>query len=107
MQTPIIIIIIFTDYLTFVKYIYEVSNELKMKRCFRSSVWWSLTVANIYLLRKKFVDLHSHNTSLTTLYLYFNQFAPEPAARNRPCGSTSFVPLVTSSVWMAKDKFVR
>ena len=38
---------IFTDCLTFVKYVYEVSNKLQMKRCFRSSVSRSLTVANI------------------------------------------------------------
>ena len=62
--------LIFTDFLTFVKYVYEVSNELQMKKCFRSSVWQSLTVANIYW-RKKFVGLHNHDTSLTTLYLYF------------------------------------
>ena len=49
MQTSIIVIFfIFTDNLTFVKYVYEVSNELQMKRCFQSSVWQSLTVANIY-----------------------------------------------------------
>ena len=49
MQTSIIVIFfIFTDNLTFVKYVYEVSNELQMKRCFRSSVSWSLTVTNIY-----------------------------------------------------------
>ena len=28
-------------------------------------------------------------------------------ARNRPCGSTSFLPLVTSSVLMVKDTFAR
>ena len=29
------------------------------------------------------------------------------AARNRPCGSPSFLPLVTSSILMVKDNFVR
>ena len=38
---------IFTDCLTFVKYVYELSDKLQMKRCFRSSVSRSLTVANI------------------------------------------------------------
>ena len=39
----------------------------------------------------------------------FNPFAPEPpvTARNRPCGSTSFLPFVTSSVLTVKDNFVR
>ena len=84
MQASIIIFFfIFTDCLSFVKYVYEVSNELQMKRCFRSSVSWSLTVTNIYWLRKKIFDLHNHNTSLTTLYLYFNQFAPEPPVTAR------------------------
>ena len=38
---------IFTDCLMFVKYVYELSNKLQMKRCFRSSVSRTLAVANI------------------------------------------------------------
>ena len=40
---------------------------------------------------------------------FFNPFAPEPpvTARNRPCGSRSFLPFVTSSVLMVKDNFLR
>ena len=38
--------------------------------------------------------------------LGINTFAHE-TARNRPCGSTSFLPFVTSSVLTVKDNFVR
>ena len=39
------------------------------------------------------------------VFFSINPFAQ--AAHNRPCGSTSLLPLVTSSVLMVKDNFVR
>ena len=39
------------------------------------------------------------------VFFSINPFAQ--AARNRPCRSTSLLPLVTSSVLMVKDNFVR
>ena len=38
---------------------------------------------------------------------HFNPFAPELPIINSPCRSMPFLPLVTSSVLMFKDNFVR
>ena len=70
--------------------------------------WKEIEKQYVYLSKIGFALQFDHKILSVMLLLQYSAQVPfNPFARNRPCGSTSFLPFVTSSVLTVKDNFVR